>query len=401
MDSSIQSDDSKNSTGDYAEIGPELMSSMRFHSFGGDNSHYSEISDIMLQPISYPTSGSNVNEGESNDPLHDSDTKDNPYDEPDLTKVPETNLPIIATQTPSEMMLCHNYSRLERMVPLIYVTSESDIPDGENHSRASIYHPGQHYYHTLEQSPNGSAILCTDAYSESDQEGSDRYTEKYLLPNHLSTIFEHPYHILEQSDTLFDADYQETKFLQGCNDEDGVLLGIKTENNEYDRLVDPQVYNILDHSRNDSGLSRIYDVKSGPYSKLETHTASQQKRKNKSVTTLDLSTEIFDDVQYIISPVPTPKPTTPKPMVAIDSLEDVSESDERKSVSKYYGDYERDPIYMENIKKDGSASNDTIKSLSLPNIYQPLEVTAMDPVQDYENYLRPRPSSSGNNKTSA
>lgn len=383
MDPSLQN---KNGDGDYAEIGPELMSSVRFHSYEETPSHYSEINDAMLQP--YHTS-------ESSNMVQEPNSKENPYDEPSSTIKPTQTelLPPVATIPPNTPLLCHNYSRLERMVPLIYVTNESDPTDNEMLVESS---PLASNYHTLEPSANGSAFLYSNAYSELGQTDRNLHAgPKVLLPSsqHLPTILEHPYHVLEQSGPIFDACYQDTELLYSCNLDDGASV---SDRNDYDRLVDPQLYSLLEHSVTNSGLSKIYDVKSGPYSKLDSRTTTQYRRKSKSVTELELSAEIFDDVQYVItSPVPTPKSADMEIHLNLESnLEDHAESKSGGGVSsKYNGDYERDPIYMERMKCDDMSDS---KSLSLPNIYQPLQVAAMDPIQDYEKYM-PRSSSSGNN----
>lgn len=390
IESSLESN--KNSTGDYAEIGPELMSSVRFHSCGGNTSHYSEINDVMLQPMPCET---NRNVEETVAPLQESDSKGNPYDEPNSAMKPIQSDPSVAVTTipPENTLLCHNYSRLERMVPFIYVSNESDTTDSENLVENSAFTLNHHYYHTLEQSMNGNTYLYTDTYSASDQTDGDLYSGKILLSNHhLPTILEHPYHVLEQSGPLFDADYQDTDILHTCNQYvvSQSVMGDKNENYDYDRLVDPQLYSLLDHSTTTSGLSKIYDVQSGPYSKLDAQVTSQYRRRSKSIAELELSAEIFDDVQYIASPVPTPNSVDEIDLnTSIEDRVESRSSSGEKRYSKYNGDYERDPIYMERMKSD-----DSTKSASLPNIYQPLQVTAMDPIQDYENYL-PRPCSYG------
>ena len=369
MDTSVQTDNSKNSNGDYAEIGPELMSSVRFHSLG--NSQYSEITDTMLQPVSCQSSDTSASVEAR---VEEFNGKENPYDEPDSIKQVSESTPSTASSTLSEnLILCHNYSRLERMIPQIYVTSESDSTE-ENQPDSSTSNLGQQP--SLEKS-NGAAVLLGESLSASCQEESGTYAGIYPPPNkpsHLPTILEHPYHILEQ----FDPDCQERKSSPSYSDYmDQPVLNHESENSEYDRLVDPQFYQIMDRA----ALSKIYDIKSGPYSKLET---TQSQHTNVNLLKLDLPTEIFDDVQYIASPIPTPK--------SADTFQETytngncgQDASDTRIGSKYYGDYERDPIYMQKIKVD-QADNTSTRSL---NFYQPLEVTAMDPVPDYEHYLKP------------
>lgn len=373
--------ESKNSNCDYAEIGPELMSSVRFHSFGGGtSSHYSEINDFAIQSTLCASESTARAEGKGQS-VREFTSKQNPYDEPDSTKFVKRPAPSIPpTSTPPETaLLCRNYSRLERTP--FYVPAELNTTSGEE-----TVTPSHHHYHTLEQSRNGKPLLYSDGAEQSGS--SDLYTGN-VLPNghHLPTILEHPYHILEQSDTLFDD--QETRIYNNYV-LDGATQGYRQDKYEYDRLVDPQLYNMLDRSSTNPGLSKIYDVKSGPYSKLDTLTPQYKHRSiSSSGTELELSTEIFDDMQYITSPVPTPRSADSCREMGVSVGMEMQLGD--VGTSKYNGDYERDPIYMENIK-----TPDKFKTSSLPNIYQPLEVTAMDPTTDYEKYL-PRPASSGNN----
>ena len=366
----MQSESGKNSTGDYAEIGPELMRSVHFHSRSAPMSHYCEINDSMLQPSPYCTT--NV------DGINDSHGKENPYDDPDSSiKTVETSSSVAPDAPPS---LNLSYSKLDRMVPFIYVSNETDSTDHENLTGSA---PSHHYYHTLEQSTDTSSV---------DQTDNDFYSGKALLPqNPLPTILEHPYHVLDQSGPIFDADYQDTDMRPGPGLESAppTMLGNESANYEYDRLVDPQLYSLLDHSTVNPELSKIYDIKSGPYSRLDVQNTSQYRRRSKSITELELSAEIFDDVQYIAaSPLPTPKSADLSREIYLNSrAEERSPSECSEVASKYNGDYERDPNYIQGMK---SGCVDPAKSSSLPNIYQPLQVTAMDPIQDYENYL-PRP----------
>ena len=375
MDPSVQSDLSKGSTGDYAEIGPALMSSVRFHSSAANNSHYSEINDVMMQPFTYPAPEIG---GPRKTQNQDTGNKENLYDDPDATK-PAAQAAAAHPQTSN--------SKLERSVPTIYVTSESDESEAENETTcSSAINP----YKTSTEI--GGAFSCNDV--DTSYLGGDSSTGSFSFPNQhpLPTILEHPYHVLEQSGgVLFDMDYgvlQDHTESRTSNDIPHFSSGYKNEYYEYDRLVDPQLYSILDRSISNtgssnsavsnSGISRIYDIQSGPYSKIEPQSSlKQQQPKCKRVTNLDLSTDIFDDAQYV-SPVPTPNLTN------TGSVETVAKED-KKGRSKYFGDYERDPIYMENML--GEKPTD---------MYQPLEVSAMDPVQDYE---KPQPSTGTNMAT--
>ncbi len=365
MDTSVQSDSSKNSNGDYAEIGPELMSSVRFHSLG--NSHYSEITDIMLQPVSCQSSESSASVEER---VEDFSGKENPYDEPDSMKPEISEENASASASCENALLCHNYSRLERM-PRIYVTSESDRTSEENQEDKLVTNL---HHHSMEKLAKGNPCPLREKSGQEESGGLFPLPDKPPLP----TILEHSYHILEPSDSYFDPEVQGSKSSPTYTDYmDQPVLSCESD---YDRLVDPQFYKILDRSAN---LSKIYDIKSGPYSKLET---SQSQYTNESPLKIDLSTEIFDDVQYIASPVPTPKSADVLQEMGTNKghKQDAPDTRSESTGNKYYGDYERDPIYMQKMK--GDQANDASKSL---NFYQPLEVTAMDPVPDYEHYLKP------------
>lgn len=375
FDSSEQSEASEGSSGDYAEIGPALMNSVHFHATAPQCPHYSEINDITLPPLA------------------------SVYDEPDLK---------LDTETATSMALpipCHNYSKLERKIPPIYVTSESDASDKENDADSSTT----------------SAAKLVDVYSAFDHEAgessdsSDNSTESLFLVNshHLPTILEHPYHILEEPSGLFDMDYQTALISQ-----DFKSVGYKSdEKYEYDRLVDPQLYSILERP---TGV-KIYDVQSGPYSKLEGKVPSKSATKRKTVAKLNLSSEVlFDDAQYV-SPIPTPNftkspavtpqashvLTPPQRSLILQSLTNESSAEQNasqpdadeESPSKYRGDYERDPIYMENIPAGGNPAIKKSKPASA--VYQPLEPSAMDPTPDYENCLKPDPLSTINHTKTA
>lgn len=333
----LDSFDNKGSTGDYAEIGPALMSSVHFYS---SKSHYSEINDIMLQPPTLEAS------------LQDSANKENLYDQPDAMK---------SSAAIDRSDSCHSYSKLERKVPLIRVTScESDASDGKDIESLTL--PDNNPYSKLDKSITGNALECNDV----DQEGSEFSTESLFVhkKQHLPPILEnHTYNILEQTDTSLDTDYQPGNMFQDRSEH----ADRNDDSYEYDRLVSPQLYQILDRS---AGLSRIYDIQSGPCTKIEGHLDSQAQCKRKVVANLELSTEIFDDEQYL-SPVPTPNSANRSA-----EMSDQNESDKRDP-SKYCGDYERDPNYM-------------TSNLLPPNLYQPIKVNAMDPIPAYENYLKPQ-----------
>lgn len=368
VDSSIQSDLSKGSTGDYAEIGPALMSSVRLHSTA-NRSHYSEINDaVQMFSYSRPENGDT-----RNTEIEDAGNKQNLYNDPDSDD-----------QVPSAPPETSSYSKLERLVPMIYVTSESGESEVENENETTCLPLAVDPYKTTTwKSGTGEDFSCSDADQAGESSaGSFSFPDQHPLP----TIFEHPYHVLEQSGSVLDKEYQPPRALQNedkSHNRNGILhssSGYKNEHYEYDRLADLQLYSILDRSISNPGfsslavsnpgISRIYDIQNGPYGKLEPKASSEVQPKSKHIAELNMSADIFDDAQYV-SPVPTPN---------IRGIETVPKED-KKACSKYYGDYERDPIYMKNVCCEKPT-----------DLYQPLEVSAMDPVQDYEKPL-PSPSS--------
>lgn len=343
------------------------MSSVHFHTIVcNNNSHYSEISDVMLQPK--VSLNPEVRESEQ---TQETGNKENPYDVSDPS---DENTQVLASSPQKTSILSQNYSRLESMVPLACIAD--DVTNGETHTDSSTQN-GQHYYHTLEESVSGIPTLSS--YNSSGSEQEEDYTGTVLCC--LPTIPEHPYHILEHHDSI-----EETEALYAYGDaKNGTTPSV---NCDYDRLVDPQLYSMLSRSISDAGLSRIYDIKSGLYSKLEIQLDPKLTAK------LDPSTDIFDDVQYL-----TPKPTdvhqeadasprSPKRGQETDTsdlqggLTDLRGKDDFECASKYCGDYERDPVYMEkyNIKQFEETQS---------SLYQKLDIAEMDPIQDYENCPNP------------
>jgi hypothetical protein len=322
------------------------MRSVRLYSSSATcNSYYSEIQDIHLYPS-----------GEiRNTSLQDTE-KENVYDEPNLTEPkPAAGVPQGGVNSKFE-------------VPRIYVSSESDESDMENESGGSSLPYLKPLHQTTVENSLPELIL-------SDFHGS--------FPNHtqhsLPTIPEHPYHVLEQPVGIFDAmDYHSPLELQDGPLTSNFILGFVNEDNEYDRLVDPELYSMLDHSIGNpsQGISKVYDIQNGPYSRLEA--TSQRRPKGRSVADIHVVAEIFDDSQYV---GPTPKLATEIDLGEGQKLSEtatsMSSSGARmvggKNISKYKGNYERDPVYME--KRLGVKPTAT---------YQPLEVIAMDPVKPYD-----------------
>lgn len=372
-DSLIHDSVMKGGSGDYAEIGPALITSMHLHTLGANEPHYSEIND----PASQHTPRSVPEISASQDEQHP--CSNNPYDLPILTADYLQDHPT-ATVTSEVSMLSHNYSRLERMV--------TDTIDSEGTSTPSQA-IGPHIYHILESSLNEpTSNISPDLPSDV----SDSQTEGLQSKAQLPTIPEHPYHILEeQSESSLTQEAEEPEESGEKINPSKSVSNEESENYGYDRLVDPQIYNVLTHSMNNP----VICVQDTSYSHLEREVTDDLKVGRKNVTALECPAEIFDDIQYVTSPLLVNEGV--EKVAGRNGMHEalVLAGDEGKgrNLSKYYGDYERDPAYMQRLKLNSSGGIG--KSMSLPNIYQPLELTTMDPVQVYEKYKHPRSQPSG------
>ena len=421
---------SAHSSGDYAEIGPALVT---LRSQAHD---YSEIPEFQppLPPIPLSTMPSSVsNRFSSHEDEPDTyltpANRENPYDLPVpphtevTTQQSQENLqqhervpPPTSPPPPPPPPLTNNYQIFEK-VPKPADTTSSDqvIP-------SLPFRP--HDYHILERP------------SESEVEESS--------VSQLETIPEHPYHILEEEmeeNSLEDTTVSslpdigikaatpgftdpeiEERMSESCNQ-----VSSSASDGDYDRLVDPpQLYRLLEHSPSliqprirefpirGYHLSNVSENVGGVrYLSPQTEETTLS---SKSGTISDTSSEVvFDDPQYTVSPRRNP-PAAMKPKrnqghgkppghVVDESARDPEELD----LSKYLGDYERDPSYMEQLHQRSSENsargstdsddypNSTYSPLTsdtfllpkgassdLSHVYQSLETETMDPRQQYE-----------------
>lgn len=188
-----------------------------------------------------------------------------------------------------------------------------------------------HRYHTLKHSV-GTSLNGSDYDS-----GTSYELDKHLpvIPEQMLTGQEMPHPTLGPK-------------MQDSNE------NVVYANNEYDRLTGPHFYNVLEYFPAGYGLS------CDSYSKIDPPPMSH-----------DIKFDLHAD---------------------FGSARDVM-TDNTMIISKYRGDYERDPKYMEKTQL-----NCMERSMSLPNIYQPVEVSKMDPIQFYEQYLIRKSLSSSSTK---
>ena len=456
---------SRNLSGDYAEIGPALSDSLErgYSLIGVSRSTLPPLpTELNPETDQFPTTG-----------------YENPYDlpmfppgqEPRRQTAAQLNKLSSSSEVQIEGTDSHEYHMLEQMAPLGSTAAPSPVSP-------------QHTYHILE-SPNSHLsssppVSCDPSSTPSGPDvDDDEYddviqhepsprlscssaTETGRLPTIHENELEdqrsvefsdvvsptHPTDTVSPDVTLNDP--EDCTGFSECSKDDG----------EYDRLVDPpHLYHVLEHSPLPGGPC-IHNIAPAMYSSLETIHSSKRKgtplqthvhflTPQSGVTNLTYSsgssidateTNVFDDPQYLVS---TPGRTRlaakcdqerrkrqrsqsythePPSMFSCQTAEAQSET----SLSKYSGDYERDPVYMchlYNVSEKRSLTNssngsllpllrardgsmyrddsgfstysgssrlslqDREKGSSLPDltkhIYQPLETDTLEPLQPY------------------
>ncbi len=450
---------SPHDSGDYAEIGPALQSALR----SNHTHYYSEIPELP-----FPRSRNDRPDGQSRD--------ENPYDEPSLPpgfqardvdqSIEEgvTQEANVADQN-TENSTLQGYQILERFPNHSQVqhtaapptssppppTSSPPPPPTSDNIEAGFTSPpvSPHSYHILEESlysPEMGGVVGED----------------YLYPTitdcsttRLSTIPEHPYHVLEgNSSSPFllrlssdDTDAIELDIKEATPDFVDLEVGEAVtststttsrdtgfEDREYDRLVDPrQLYHILERSSPGNrpricGLPDGYDrLDNGIKGRKGAHFLSPQ-TEDTTISSLsgtsgvssedgscpDRNSRMFDDPQYIYSPKRKAQRSRSKDDEVLHPHQgrSVAYSVEDIDLTKYCGNYERDPCYMARIRRMSAAQNrakaaedctdyasysplsrfGTLSSgSSLPDIahvYQSLEADTRDPLQPYEKLRR-------------
>ena len=433
------SSQSRNGSGDYAEIGPALVMLRSNYNGTLNSSHdYSEIPEIpsrVRNPRVHrtPVSGETLpvgSEGGAN--------SENPYDLPvlpplsegpdDVSNIMETTDDMAVRMDMELSPESHDYHVLEKP-PIDFESSEETTFSESSVSTLSPNPPtSPHSYHILEGPPNDTQYL----HHSHKEEGIFQ----------LQTIPEHPYHVLEENSTSLSqvntlecdpSTFRSSATLKeatpGFTDPeiDSKICEPKDqrsdlEDREYDRLVGPQhLYQILEKSTS-TLRPRICEYLVGEYhddhldrrafhpppSHAPCRFLSPQTEEStvssKSESYSDSSSEItFDDPQYTISPRRGPINMKAKSDVG-GHYRGVVRT-QAADLTKYLGDYERDPSYMEILRKrsidqkgefPGHITEFTYcppmvsceparrSSLpDLPHVYQALESTTRDPLQQY------------------
>ena len=452
---------SRNLSGEYAEIGPALSTSLeRGYSLIG-------VSHSDLPPL--PTV--------LNPAIDQLSTPgyENPYDLPVFHLAQDQRRTDVTSQvagegTDSRSLGSHEYHILEQIAPVSSVTSPPLLSP-------------HHTYHTLENpnSPSRSCDLSSNVpivsikLDVTDADGDTEFTKSPRLSctsatnvpgGRLSTI---PESDTEEQRTLERLDLVNPSHtsdavspeMTSTNPEDssGFSESSSKDDREYDRLIDPpHLYHILEHSPL-PGCPRVHSFPPTTYDNLEAvHTSKRKAHLSPHVHILNpqvgvtnltyssgssldaLETNVFDDPRYLVSP--PGRARLGKSTFGADGKElrrshsyshgqsqsyvYQVEAQGDTSVSKYSGDYERDPVYMHQLcngnGKSVQATNnstsrqplkvvddsyfwhddsgfstysssrlslqDREKGSSLPNltkhIYQPLETETMDPLQPYD-----------------
>ena len=411
-------------SGDYAEIGPALiMNSDRLHHLHS----YSEIQEAPPLPQAHPRMAS----FQSNSGPYRTSGYENPYDLP-IHPPEETRSGVDEIDSNT----C-GYHVLERIIPTGQRSTDNQTEIGpglisESSSFSTLPDSPPHNYHTLENPDNlgkGSHVLSSSSGdSTHDQQ---LYNLTHHLPfqpqpydstqerrmSRLETIPEHPYHLLEgQSDQgtatevigstspgkepTDSSKSDDRKATTSAGNQDDVC---STDDQEYDRLVDPpQLYHVLDHSPS-LNRPRIHEFHFSDYNRLQgagpprqdktiphIHFVNPQKT-DLSMSTDSLSSEsslsdsdMFDDPQYVLSPVSKRKSvlanardsqkgesypcTHGRPPVFLQEglsgrVVIVDNKQENVDLSKYCGDYERDPSYMRQLHSTSPQFNSFISQL--------------------------------------
>ena len=324
-DISMQIPGSRNTSGDYAEIGPVLMT---LHSHNNSSPplpmqpqthNYSEIrqliphSDATLPPIPRSAGTGSV------DPYHITGYE-NPYDVPvlpteqqqqqQISQTAIVALPPVPTSPDSiesvdshPVSRSHDYQILERMLPVRHEMSDT-ISESSSFSTPPL---SPHNYHTLEDeqvSQDFSRPTTTSSVSHDfDHQSHDSVrlscdSIEMSGTNRLPTIPEHPYNSSEEDiPTAFEEEspvklepsstttttctnavngsdivtpsYTDPEISEGAA-ESFAESSKDTEEQEYDRLIDPShLYHILEHSSTASNRPRIRELANSSYSQLE------------------------------------------------------------------------------------------------------------------------------------
>lgn len=426
------SSQSRDGSGEYAEIGPALvMLQSRHHETMNSSHDYSEIPELPPDRrrnwTHYMATTTELQQTES-ETLTNSE---NPYDLPvlpppseELDNVSDNVVdaeeePTARTDTEAQSSDPHKYHELEETPTDSDSSKETPISDRILSVSSPNPPTSPHSYHVLEGPPSDAQYLCHS------------HAEEGLFQ--LQTIPEHPYHVLEEEQTSqvthLEIDPSNSQTLKEAtpgftdpevSDEtfDSNYPKSDLQNREYDRLVGPQhLYHILEKSSsavrpmicefplteyNHLDCQAIHPPQTHATCQLLVPKTDESVVSNKTTSSSDSSFEAaFDDPQYLISPRRRPINIKAKSDVGSHCRETYGNGrlaghTEAVDLTKYLGDYERDPSYVallhkRSAEKSGEVANhhqhqQTRRSSlpDLPHVYQALESTTMDPRQQYE-----------------
>ena len=288
-------------------------------------------------------------------------------------------------------------------------------------------------------------LAVVDTPPEEEGEGSSSTSSSATTP--LPAIPEHPYHVLEERPDRRDQGMQNGARHSEPHPPQILCHLSLSEDEGYDRLVGPpHIYHILQKSpslvrprfRECSPVSGYHHLDNRMDGETTTHGSEslQQQQQQHCLVRLQApstdsdaphseessmvsGSEIFDDPQYNVSPKRNGvgggvSAGQSKPLQRNSQLTTLERKKVGKEIdfSKYRGDYERDPMYMQLVQKlsEPATSDDTDhvdvrlhvnrdkggsnKSASLPDIthtYQSLQALTRDPLRNYEMlHRRPR-----------
>ncbi len=418
--SSLNGTQRRDLSGDYAEIGPALiMNNERLHHL---HSSYPQPSNPPPLPHPHPRFMAFHSSIErAVDPYRISEYE-NPYDLPIL--LPENTRPANFVARRSQ-----NYDILERGLPPVRVREHSGV-----FSETSSFStpPDSPPYHTLESPGIHSALT--------EISGTLDFPQEHRI-SRLETIPEHPYHVLEKESVQSASQLSAS---ESTGDSPVVPFTTDSINDlAYDRLIGPpHLYQILENSPslNRPRIHR-FQFSDHPIESRNEHATAHltpshspdlyiRTESLSSDSSMSSASDVFDDPQYVLSPEPPGHSavgdvvnsgcTHGKPPAFVQSLLLQKDSANR---SKYCGDYERDPMYMQRLHAnstspklllaspervnciDGISSQDDSgfctygiqqeielkRQSSLPNIphiYQSLQATTMDPHLPYQRVLK-------------
>ena len=425
---------SRNLSGEYAEIGPAL--SRGSYSQSG-------VPHISLPPL--PTEmGPEADHCQT--PGYE-----NPYDLP-VFPAERRHTDIVSTKSKemegndSQSLRSHDYHMLEQIVPL-----NSTPPTSPHHT-----------YHTLKEDSLPSSVPCDPNDRVDDVVQHDSPLQLSCDSTELGRLPTIPEHDLEDQRSTEQGYVIKPNRPDDTVPPDITAVDVKDcdgfsetskDDGEYDRLVNPpHLYHILEHSPS-AGRPRIHNFVPAGYCHLEVgHAVKRKPHVNfmipeTDVTDLsdsfssessldDAEANVFDDPQYFVGPVrrtnrvesacnadrneltSSHKCTHGNPPLFVDQMEPQGDI----NLSKYSGDYERDPVYMRQLYSESGtcvptnnssrkwplrAMDDSLwcddsgfstysslslqdreKGASLPNltnhVYQSLETKTLEPVQPYE-----------------